>query len=842
MADILSYTSLNRRRINNIVTEVNMLEKEISSYSNAQLSSMTNKFREELRNGKTINDIMPMALAVCREAIRRSLGMRPYDTQIMAAAAMGENVIAEMKTGEGKTLVQILSAYLHALESTKDLNRSNWGSIHILTANEYLADRDKKQNEKVFNLLGLSCGFAEDESNSLSKGYWQRKNAAYKCDIVYATAKTVAFDYLDDHQAKDPSARYITRRMDHAIIDEADDILLDQSSSPLILSGTIPGLTVKDRTNLSRWAFNFVNGTGGVRRKPLTCKVCDQYDKDASTTYYEDCIVFKDRMMVVLSDNLYDELYAGINSSNLKSQEAMFEREEAIMNAIAAKFLFQRNKQYTLVEVGKSDDNKRIFEVVLISDTSGRTMPQTKYRNGYQEAIEAREEYLSGGKYLISHEEPTVDRCTITYPAFAELYKTGVSGMTGTSDEEDFKDIYNMETYKVPPRKTDKRIDQDYDLYPTKETKYEAIVSDVLSKQKAGRPVLIGTTSITESDEVCAYLDKAGIKFQRLDAVYDEDESNKISLAGQKGMVTVAAKMAGRGTDIKLGEGVNELGGLYIIGTSKNKSKRIDRQLMGRCARQGQNGETKFYQSLEDELVLLRYGDYKLTAIKNHYLSLGGKIESKFVRRIVDKCQSREEGLAKEQRRLEQEIENKIFRIHREKFFEQRNQILEATPQQLVHMIVQIIKSYSSYAVDTPGEISKLKGLISVDKCYSEDSLTYKQNIVNALFYKFKMSRGTTNSDKYIADIKSKLLDVLDTYWISHLINLEEMRNTIIHTGYGGEDVLKRFEKDANELFIAMNDDIQNEIIAYSINPNLQFGEYVIRSYDGEERNHEIHY
>ena len=842
MADILSYTSLNRRRINDIVTEVNMLEKEVSSYSNAQLSSMTNKLREELRNGKTIDDIMPMALAVCREAISRTLGMRPYDTQIMAAAAMGDNVIAEMKTGEGKTLVQILSAYLHALESTKDLNRSNWGSVHILTANEYLADRDKKQNEKVFNLLGLSCGFAEDESNSLTEGYWERKNAAYKCDIVYATAKTVAFDYLDDNQVKDPTARYITRRMDHAIIDEADDILLDQSSSPLILSGSIPGLDVKDRTNLARWAFNFVNGTGGVRRKPLTCKVCDQYDKDASTTYYEDCIVFKDRMMVVLSERLYEELYADVDLKNIHHQELMFDREQAIMNAIAAKYLFQRNKQYTLVEVDRGKKSQREFEVVLISDTSGRIMPQTKYRNGYQEAIEAREEYLSGGKYLISHEEPSVDRCTITYPAFAELYKTGVSGMTGTSDEDDFKEIYGMETYKVPPRKTDKRIDQEYDLYPTKDTKYKAIISDVLSKLKKGRPILIGTISIIESDEVCAYLEKNGIKYQRLDAVYDSDEANKISRAGQKGMVTVAAKMAGRGTDIPISKEVNDLGGLYIIGVSKNKSKRIDRQLMGRCARQGQNGETKFYQSLEDELVLLRYGDYKLAGIKNYYSLLGNKIESKFVRGIVDRCQSKEEGIAKEQRRLEKEIENKIFRNHREKFYEQRNQILEANPQQLVHIIVQVIKSYSIYAVDTPGEIDRLRGLIDVDKCFNEDNLKYKQNIVNALFNRFKVSKGTSNADDYIENLRSKILDVLDTYWISHLINLEEMRNTILHTGYVGGDSLERFEKDANEMFINMNDDIQNEIIAYSINPNLKFGSYVIKSYDGEERNHEIHY
>ena len=294
MEEIFSYTSLNKRRIEEICSKVNSLDKKYSSLSDYELSKMTDRFRFYLRDGKTIDDIIADVLAVCKEAIKRKLGIVPYDTQIVAAASMSDNIIAQMGTGEGKTIVQILSSYLYALDATKDADKSKWGSIHILTANEYLAQRDKMQNEQVFNLLGLSCGYIEDKSNSDKPNYFQNKRDSYKKDIVYATAKTIAFDYLDDNQVKDKNKRFINRELYHAIVDEADDILLDQATTPLILSGTMPGLDIINSNNLINYACNFVNGVKGYRSSAVSCKIFKQFSKDRHTEYTEDAVLFED--------------------------------------------------------------------------------------------------------------------------------------------------------------------------------------------------------------------------------------------------------------------------------------------------------------------------------------------------------------------------------------------------------------------------------------------------------------------------------------------------------------------------------------------------------------------
>lgn len=851
MEDILSYTSLNRRRINNICREVNMLEREFSSYSDAKLSSMTNKFREELRSGKTIEDILPRALAVCKEAIKRRLGVTPFDTQIIAAAAMSDNVIAEMKTGEGKTLVQILSSYLYALEATSSLDKSKWGSVHILTANEYLAQRDKEQNEKVFNLLGLSCGYAEDKSKTNMPGYRIRKVKAYNSDIVYATASTVAFDYLDDNQVKDKRKRFINREMHHAIVDEADDILLDQTTTPLILSGSIPGIEMSSNLSLYRWACNFVNGVKGVRSKPITVKICEQYDKDKHTDFIQDgklcdCVLFKDRMMLVLSERLYKELYKGVDLSNLFSQEEAFEREVAITNAILAKFFFQKNKQYVLVDNGMAKDRfgnvKKLFEVALISETSGRVMPKTKYRNGMQEAIEAEEEYLAQGKYFVKHTYKSVERSRITYPELARLYKTGISGMTGTSDIDDFKDIYDMETFEVPTRRKNIRVDEETEIYATKDAKYKAIVKDVKAHHKKLQPILIGTTSVKESNELCNYLDAAGIKYQRLDAINHREEAKKIALAGKKGMITVATNMAGRGTDIKIDSEVEKLGGLYVIGTSKNKNSRIDRQLMGRSARQGQPGSTKYFQSLEDELVLARNGKFKLFFYQKLYAGTESKIDNKNVRRLVDSCQKKEESFNKKLIRQSNEIEQKVYSIQREKFFEQRNKVVDASPRELISILCNLIKDYSLHICDNPSELYKINHLIDVDECYSEDEMEFKNNVMLSLMTRLELSKGMVDKFVYLEYVRGRMLDVLDTYWISHLMNLDDMRKSLVGSGRIGLDSIKRFEQDANEMFISMNEYVQNEIITYATTPNLPFGSYVIKeTNEMEDNNYEVH-
>ncbi len=846
MEDLLNYTSLNKRRIENICSLVNKLESKYSSLSDYELSKMTDRFRFYLRDGKTIDDIMPDALAVCKEAIKRKIGLVPYDTQVIAAASMSDNIIAQMATGEGKTLVQILSSYLYALEATKDADKSKWGSVHILTANEYLAQRDKVQNEAVFNLLGLSCGYVEDKSNSDKPDYLKKKQKAYSQDIVYATAKTVAFDYLDDNQAFDIRNKYINRELYHAIVDEADDILLDQAVTPLILSGTMPGLDIVGTIDLANYACNFVNGVKGYRNRPVTCTLADQFKKNIDTKF-GDSIIFKDTLRTFLSDDLLREIYGDKDiSHDISLQEELFNKESAITNAVLAKYYYKRNKQYILREIGKAIDTdgkvKKVFEVALVSEATGRVMPKTKYRNGMQEAIEAEEAFLADGKYIIKRSTKNIEKSTITYPEFVRLYKTGISGMTGTSDIEDFKDIYGLETYEVEPRIPSARKDEETELYSKKEYKYEAIVRDIYERHKKQQPILVGTISINESDELCSYLDRYKIPYQRLDAINHKDEALKIANAGKKGMITIATNMAGRGTDIKFEKGVEELGGLYVIGVSKNNNRRIDRQLMGRCARQGQPGVTKYYQSLEDELVLTRYGKVKLIAFKKYYEDQRTKITNRRVIDMVDKCQIAEEGISKQIRRIENQIHLKVFSVHRDKVFEQRNKILGANYKELLNIIVGIIKEYSITLVEDPTEVDKVRHLIDIDSCYDEDNLKYRNNIMSALFNKFKASKSNMDPKKYLEYIRSRLLDIIDSYWVSHLMYLEDMKSSIMNAGSFGIDTLTRFERDANKLFVSMNNNIRNEMLTYSINPYLEFGSYVINNSIRGDIGHEITY
>ena len=847
MIDLVSYTSLNKRRIEKICSEVNNLESKYSSLSDYELSKMTDRFRFYLRDGKSIDDIMADALAVCKEAIKRKLGMVPYDTQVMAAASMSDNIIAEMKTGEGKTLVQILSSYLYALQATKDADRSKWGSVHILTANEYLAQRDKEQNEKVFNLLGLSCGYVEDKSKANNPNYFKNKQKTYKQDIIFGTAETVAFDYLDDQQVKDAKKRFIKKDFYHAIIDEADDILLDQALNPLLLSGTMPGVNVEESINLTNYACYFVNGVKGYRDKPVTCHMAEQFNKNIHDEFYEDAIIFKDCLRIFLTEELMDELYNNSEEiNNIELQERLFNKEVAITNAILAKYYYKRNKQYILSEVGRAIDTdgklKRVYEVTLISEATGRPMPKTKYRGGIQEAIEAQESFLAHGKYIVKRSNRKIDKSVITYPEFAKVYKTGISGMTGTSDVEDFKEIYNLETYIVPTRKPSMRKDEATEIYSTKEHKYEAIVRDIYEKNKKQQPILVGTTSVDESDELCKYLDKYGIKYQRLDAINEQDEALKIKNAGKKGMITIATNMAGRGTDIKLEKEAKELGGLYVIGVSKNKNERIDRQLKGRCARQGEPGETKFYQSLDDELVLSRYGKVKLLAYKKYYEDQQTKINNPKVIEMVDACQQREESISKQIRKVENNIQTRVFSVHRNKIFEQRNKILECNRKVFLDVIVNIIAEYATSLVNNPEEANRAKHLVNIESCYSEDNLEYKENIQKAIFKRLKAVGHSYEGNEYVEFLRSRFLDVLDSYWVSHLMLLEDMENTILNSGVFTGDTMVEFENEANKLFADMFDCMRNEMLTYAIYPKMKIGSYVPKSINNIEGDikHEI--
>ena len=840
-----SYTTLNKKRVMGVVNEVNSLAQKYASFSDEDLTAMTDEFRSRIRNGEKVEDFKAEALAVCREAIERRLGMRPYDVQIEAAVAMDPNVIAEMKTGEGKTLVQILTAYLYAIAATCWEDKDDWTSVHVITANDYLAKRDKIDNAPVFELLGLTCGYAEDRGmQSTNPNYDVEKKAAYNCDIVYGTAPTIIFDYLSDNHVKSKEERYINKGFYHAIIDEADDILLDQATTPLILSGRMPGDT-KEKHNevyrLQKWATAFVNGSDNDRGRPLVVTIADQYRK-AKDDYPGDCVLFLDDMTIMYSEELIKEIYGPSESLNeMDIHPELIAKEFAINNAIYAAYYFKEGADYILERekdfYNKSGKLCKAYSVSLLGDTTGRVMKNTRYRNGIQEAIEAYQSWVARNKdYYIKLSTPTVNLARCTYPNFLNLYESGISGMTGTSDIQELDEIYRLQTYEVPCKKKNIRIDEPESIYGTKQAKYKAILKEVLACQETLQPVLIGTTNIIESDDICKYLDSYGIRYQRLDAVNKENENDVKKTAGLLGMVTVATNMAGRGIDIKLGPGSAEVGGLYVIGTSKNHNVRIDNQLRGRAARQGEPGKSKYFQSLEDEMVLTRYGPLTFANYKKIYSDSEEEIKNKIVKSMVDKCQTLEESLAKETRKYSEELDSEVFTNHMNRIYEQRRRIVNSSDKEFETIISEMIESYVKELIKDEKEVDvKLGHLIDVPSCYAPKKKDYQDKLIKALKERFESAEGMSDRKEYLRMLKDKVLDTIDIYWISHMERLDELKDEASHASYSNIDPVQKYKKESSELLNDMTPYIQNEIITYALSPNIPFGAYVVKEIENEK-------
>jgi len=850
------YTSSNKGRTTNIVEQTNTLKDKFSSITTSQekiivevkhlnkkismtreqyeFFKKTQEFRRRLRNGETREDIMAEAFAVCREATKRKLGMFHYDVQVEAAAAMGENgIIAEMKTGEGKTLVQILTAYLYALEATKSENPSEWKSVHVITSNEYLAKRDRADNAKVFTLLGLSSGYIEEKSQRKKDpiGYKKRKKLAYRCDIVYGTAKTIAFDYLDDNYATKKENRYINRGMYHAIVDEADDILLDQATKPLILSGSALGMNNSDSeniTDLSTWAINFIMGTKGVRENKVTCEIIDQKKKATNQTTSK-CVLYHDQREVSLTESLTEEIYGkNPDLTDIEVQTNLMEREMAVKNAILAMYYYKRGKHYELKEkksIGSDGKEEIVYEVVLIDLNTGRAMPGTRIKNGIQEAIEAKEKFLNPDKKIImSNTKITIAQCT--YPDFFSQYETGINGMTGTSDEKEFESLYHLKTYIVPTHKKNIRIDEADELYVSSKGKYKAIVREILRCRKTMQPVLVGTTSVIESDELCKLLDQYGVRYQRLDAVNNKDEDSVIASAGLLGSVTIATNMAGRGTDIKLGPAAREAGGLYVIGTSKNLSRRIDNQLRGRASRQGEPGKSKFFMSLDDEIVKTRFRGPSIEKYQQNQPE-DQKITSKIILTMVEQCQNDQENHDKNERYTSLIYDEKAFRIHRTKMYEERRKIVDFEPKTFVATIKKIINSYIdelfiNYSLDDLN--AKIGHLIDVESCFNENIEIFKSNVKRSLKLRFQ-TQLLSNPINFINESKLRMLKVVDTYWISHMETLRDLQGNI---GRDKNSTIDDYEREANQLFTTMKTYIRNELLTYVLDPTLQLGSYKV--------------
>ena len=836
-----NYTNQNKNRIKRIVERIDSssIKDKYSSMSDEELKKMTSKFKEEIKNGKTLDDILVDALAVCREVTKRQLGMFHYNVQLEAAVAMHDNAIAEMKTGEGKTLVQILSAYLNALEGK---------GVHVITSNDYLAGRDMEQNIKVFEALGLSCGNVLPKAKMSTR----ERRAVYDCDIVYGTASTIAFDYLSDNRVMNPNDRVNRRGFNYAIIDEVDSILLDDGITPLISAETLKpeeGEPSDKYTSIYKWACDFVEDNG------ITCQGYDKesyYDshkeemianEKASNSKIADAVVFHDSVNAIirpkLESKIIKDLWPGKKWEDLTPEEQgeYHLRVEAVRCYLLAKFHYKSGTHYSVrpSKSGEKDkDGLPKYNVEIIGENTGRILQGRRFMNGIHECLEAKEARIArteGRKYSVDIKEPTVTTAMCTYPDFFGLYKSGICGMTGTSNEQDFMDIYGLPTYSVPSRKTNIRRDMPDEVYATKNAKYKAIIEEVIKCQETLQPVLIGVTSVEESMLVSKLLAEQGIRHSVLNAEQDANENGIIQNAGQLGRVTIATNMAGRGTDIKLGEGVREVGGLYVIGTTRNRSERVDNQLKGRAGRQGDPGQTKFYASLEDEFVRKRAGESLIKCMSKYYNK--AKITVKKVVNLVVGCQKSQEAEDKKSRIIGEKY-NSVLTTQKNGVYEYRNLILDS--KSVMPLLEDSVDRFIDdlFQRSTEEEIQvKIGHLVDLEK-YRD--IRKKKEMKSAICTDIKHKLHTIKvTPEYEKSMKTKMLKILDDYWISQMGYLEDMKKGSGLSVYAEKDPYEEYKINATMQFADMISYVRNEMLTYALNPNLKYGEYHVPEIDYSE-------
>ena len=571
------------KRIRSIVEEINGLEPELLSLSDTSLRAKTEEFKARLANGETLDDILPEAFAVVREASKRVLGMRHFDVQMIGGIVLHRGNIAEMRTGEGKTLVATLPVYLNALSGK---------GVHVVTVNDYLAKRDSEWMGRLYNFLGLSTGLIV-----AGLDYDQRKQS-YGADITYGTNNEFGFDYLRDNMVVHAD-QMVQRPLNYAIVDEVDSILIDEARTPLIISG--PGERSTERYyELAKVVPHL------VKDEDYTI---DEKQKTIAPT--EEGIAKVEKMLHI--ENLYD-------SSNL-------ELNHLLSASLRAYAMMERDKDYVVKD----------GEVVIVDEFTGRLMFGRRYSDGLHQAIEAKE------GLRVERESQTL--ASITFQNYFRMYEK-LSGMTGTAktEEQEFNNIYGLEVYEIPPNKVLARVDMPDLIFKTKDAKYRAVVRDVVERHKTGQPILVGTTSITQSEMLSDMLTKAGVPHNVLNAKHHEKEAEIVANAGQYGMVTIATNMAGRGTDISLGEGVAELGGLHILGTERHESRRIDNQLRGRSGRQGDNGSSQFFLSLEDDLMRIFGADNIAGMMDKLGMEEDEPIEHSLITKSIERAQKKVEN------------------------------------------------------------------------------------------------------------------------------------------------------------------------------------------------------
>ena len=776
------------KRILPIVSKIESMRDAMQALSDEELRGKTQEFKERLAKGETLDDVLPEAYAAVREAARRTLKMEPYHVQLIGAVILHQGRIAEMKTGEGKTLVETMPVYLNALEGK---------GVHVVTVNDYLAKRDSEWMGQVYEFMGMTVGCVLNPMKS------EERQAAYNCDITYVTNNEVGFDYLRDNMAIYKN-QLVLRGLHYAIIDEVDSILIDEARTPLIISGQ------SDKSTRIYEACDILakQMTRGKDQEQYT-----QVDAIMGVVQEEDgdFIVDEKDKIVNLTQQGVAKTERFFHIKNLADPENL-EIQHCIILALRANYLMHKDKDY-IVKDG---------EVLIVDEFTGRVMPGRRYSDGLHQAIEAKEHVE------VKRESKTL--ATITFQNFFNKYDKKC-GMTGTAitEEQEFREIYGMDVVSIPTNRPIARIDRDDAVYKTKREKLNAVVERVKEAHAKGQPVLVGTITIDASEELSRMLRKEGIQHQVLNAKYHEIEAQIISHAGEHGTVTIATNMAGRGTDIKLDDEARAAGGLLVIGTERHESRRIDNQLRGRSGRQGDPGESQFYISLEDNLMRL-FGSERLMSMFNALgVPEGQEIKHKALTRAIESAQKKIEinnyGIRKNLLDYDE-----VMNEQREVIYAERLRVLngESMRDSVYKMITDIIES----SVDTTiGEVdnaqqwdlNELNELIlpiiplkriTLERITDKTKDGLKQQLKEEAVKLYEDKEAEFPSAEAIREVERVvLLRVIDTKWMAHIDDMEQLQQSIRLQAYGQHDPLVEYRLAGADMFNEMSNAIQEDTI-----------------------------
>lgn len=771
------------KKMRRVVEEqINPLEASLKNLSDASLAHKTVEFKNRLANGETLDDILPEAFAVVREASRRVLGMRQYDVQLIGGMVLHSGNIAEMCTGEGKTLVAVAPVYLNALEGK---------GAHVITVNDYLAKRDSEWMGQVYKFLGLSVGLIVHDLD------FNQRKIAYNSDVTYGTNNEFGFDYLRDNMVTRLD-QMVQRPLHYCLIDEVDSILIDEARTPLIISG--PGQKSTDM-------YYTVAKLVPKLEKDVDYTI-DEKQKTVAPT--EAGVAKMEKLLHV--DNLYD-------TKNL-------ELNHIFNQALRAETMMKRDCDYVVKD----------GEVIIVDEFTGRMMYGRRYSDGLHQAIEAKE----GCK--VERESQTL--ATITFQNYFRMYDK-LAGMTGTAktEEQEFIKIYGLEVFQIPTNKPIRRVDLPDAIYKTKRGKIRAVVREVKRRHATGQPILIGTTSIEQSEELSHYLKKEGIVHNVLNAKYHEKEAMIVAQAGQKGQVTIATNMAGRGTDIVLGDGVAELGGLAIIGTERHESRRIDNQLRGRAGRQGDPGSSQFFLSLDDDLLRIFGGDNIKKFMEKMGLDEDEEIKSKMVSNAIRKAQQRVENRNFETRKYVLEYDD-VMNQQRQVLYEQRRRILEGEDmkEQIIRMVDELINhAMNTYADeklypeewDLAGLIKYCEkyflvpGEITVEQIEDMSREEIQKLLVKTAHDTYESREKSIGSELMRELEKAVMLKVVDAKWMEHLDNMDMLKEGINLRSYGQRNPIVEYKVEAFDMFEEMEHIIMETIILYMYHIQIRVTEPV---------------